>query len=194
MSRLTWLACGIVLLMGPHTLLAQRRGAQGAGAGRAPAGVSSTDDLKDFKRAVALQATPDQVTQFQQLTRSIQAARKGAQDLLHLVGNGSKSDSFQDTDALAKAVEGAQTDNDRFLQSFSAVQKSGLKDVTKKLEKATSDVTKQSKALRGRLGPSGVDPKQFGVVEKLDKALGDLQTKQFAVGSEMGIQGEASSQ
>jgi hypothetical protein len=49
-------------------------------------------------------------------------------------------------------------------------------------------------ALRRGLGRSRVDGKKIGVVEKLDRALGDLQTKQFAVGSEMGIQGEASSQ
>jgi hypothetical protein len=194
-NRWTVLICGIVLLMSPHTLLAQRRGGHGAGAGRGPTGVSNTDDLKDFKRAVALQATPDQVIQFQRLTKSTQDARKGAQDLLQLAGNASKPDLFHDTNALASAVEEAQTDNQRFLQSFSAAQKSGLRDVTKKLGKANSDVTKQSKALSRGLGHSEIDGKQIaGVVEKLDKALSDLQTKQLVVGSEMGIQGEGSSQ
>src|SRR4030081_2651064 len=58
MNRLIWLVCGIALLMNPHTLVAQRRGGRGAGTARAPAGVSTPDDLKDFKRAVALQGTP----------------------------------------------------------------------------------------------------------------------------------------
>jgi hypothetical protein len=192
-NRLTWLVCGIVLLMGSHTLLAQRRGGNGAGAGRGPTGVSNTDDLKDFKRAVALQATPDQIIQFQRLTKSTQAARKGAQDLLQLAGNTSKLDLFHHVNPLTSAVEEAQTDNGQFLQSFSAMQKSGLKNVTKKLGKADSDVTKQSKALTRGLGHSGIDGKQIaGVVEKLDKALSDFQTKQLAVGSEMGIQGEGS--
>ena len=96
---------------------------------------------------------------------------------------------------LTSAVQEAQTDNEHFLQSFSAVQKSGLKDVTKKLGKANSDVTKQSKALTQGLGHSGIEAKQIaGVVEKLDKALSDFQTKQLAVGTEMGIQREGSSQ
>jgi hypothetical protein len=33
-----------------------------------------------------------------------------------------------------------------------------------------------------------------GVAEKLDKALGDLQTRQLAIAKEMGIQSEESSQ
>jgi len=194
-NRLTWLVCGIVLLISPYSLLAQRRGSRGTGAGRPPAGVSDTDDMKDFKRAVALQATPDQVTRFQRLTKSIQAARKGAQDLLQLAGNASKPDLFRSASPLTSAIEEAQADNEKFLQSFSAVQKSGLKDVTKKLEKAHSDLTKQNKALTRTLGTSGIDGKQIvGVAEKLDKALSDIQTKQLAVGIKMGIQGEGSPQ
>jgi Trypsin-like peptidase domain/PDZ domain len=49
-NRVTWLVCGIVLLMGSHTLLAQSRGWHGAGPGSGPTGVSNPDDLKDFKR------------------------------------------------------------------------------------------------------------------------------------------------
>lgn len=194
-KRLTWLVCGMVLLMSPRALLAQRRGGQGGGPGRPSAGVSNTDDLKDFKRAVALQATPDQVIQFQGLTKSTKAARKGAQALLQLAEDASKPDLFQSTNPLTSAVEEAQTDNEKFLQSFSVVQKSGLKDVTKRLGKANSDVTKQGKALTRGLGHSVIDGKHIaGVAEKLDKALSDFQAKQLAVGTEMGIQGERRSQ
>jgi CHAT domain-containing protein len=151
--------------------------------------------LKDFKRAVALQATPDQVVQFQRLTKSTQAARKSAQDIQQLAESANQPDLFRYPNPLTSAVEEAQTDNEQFLQSFSAVQKSGLKDLTKKLGKANSDVTKQSKALTRGLGHSRIDGKQIaGVVEKLDKALSDFQTKQLAVGTEMGIPGEGSSQ
>lgn len=194
MNRLTWLVCGILLLMSPDALLAQHRGGHGAGAGPPATGVSN-DDLKDFKRAVALQATPDQVIQFQGLTKSTEAAQKGAQDLLQLAEDASKPALFHSTSPLTSAVVKAQTDNEAFLQSFSAVQKSGLKHVTKKLGKANSDVTKQGKALTRGLGHSGIDGKHIaGVAEKLDKALSDFQAKQLAVGTEMGIQGERRSQ
>jgi len=195
MNRLLWLVCGIVLLMNPYALLAQRRGGHGAGTTRAPAGASGTDDLKDFKRAIALQASPDQVVQFRRLTESTQVARKSAQDLLKLAENTTKIDLFRSTDHLAVALDTAQTDNQHFLQSFSDVQKSGLKEAVKKVSKANSDVTKRSKTLTRDLERSRITGQQIsGVAEKLDKALSDLQARQIAIGSEMGIQSEGSSQ
>jgi hypothetical protein len=180
--------------MNPHILLAQRRGGRGGGTGRAPAGASSTDDLKDFKRAMALQASPDQVAQFQRLNESTQVARKSAQDLLKLADNASTTDLFRPTSVLASALEDAQTDNEKFLQTFSAVQKSGLKEITKKLGKANSDVTKGSKALTRDLERPPIAGQQLsGVAQKLDKALSDLQARQLAIAKEMGIQSEGSS-
>jgi hypothetical protein len=195
MNRLLWLVCGIVLLMNPYALLAQRRGGHGAGTARAPAGETSADDLKGFKRAIALQASPDQVAQFRQLTESTQAARKTAQDLLKLAENPSKTDLLRSPDELASALDKARTDNQKFLQSFSAVQRSGLKEVTKKLDRANSDVARRSKALTRDWEHSPIAGQQHsGIAEKLDKALGDLQARQRAVGTEMGIQSEGSSQ
>ena len=194
MKRLLWLVCGIALLTTPCALLAQHRGGHGGGTTRA-AGGSTTDDLKDFKRAIALQASPDQVTQFRRLTESTQVARKSAQDLLKLAENASKTDLLRSTDDLAGALDKAQTDNQHFLQSFSDAQKSGLKEITKKLDKANSDVTKRSKALARDLERSRIAGQQIsGVAEKLDKALSDFQTRQLAIGNEMGIQSEDSSQ
>jgi hypothetical protein len=195
MNRLTWLVCGIVLLMIPHTLLAQGRRGQGASTAPRPTGVSSTDDFKDFKRAIALQASAEQVVQFGRLTESTQVARKSAQDLLKLAEDASKTDLFRSTNPLPSALEKVQTDNQNFLQSFSALQKSGLKEVTKKLEKTNSDVTRRNKALTRDLERSRTASRQIsGVAEKLDKALSDLQARQLAIGSEMGIQSEGSSQ
>src|SRR5882757_5481059 len=107
MNRLLWLVCGIALLMNPYALLAQRHGGHGGGSAGAPGGVSSTDDLKDFKRAVALQARPDQVVQFRRLTESTQVARRSAQDLLQLAENANKTDLLRSTDHLAGALDKA---------------------------------------------------------------------------------------
>ena len=195
MNRLLWLVCGIVLMMNPYALLAQHRGGHGAGTARPPGGESRTDDLKDFKRAIALQANPDQVLQFRRLTESTQVARTTAQDLVKLADNANKTDLFRSTDHLASALEKAQTDNQHFLQSFSDGQKSGLKEITKKLGKANSDVTKRSKALTRDLERPRIAVQQIsGAAEKLDKALSDFQTRQLAIGNEMGIQSEGSSQ
>lgn len=180
--------------MSPCTVLAQRRGGHGTSAGRPSAGGSNTDDLKDFKRAVALQASPDQMKQFNKLTKSTQAARQGAHDLVQLAGNTSRPDLFRNTSPLTSALQEAEADNEKFVQSFSEAQKSGLKDATKKLKKSHSELTKQSKALTRGLERPGTDGKQIvNVAEKLDRALGDLQTRQLAIGHQMGIQGEESS-
>jgi hypothetical protein len=151
--------------------------------------------LKDFKRAVALQATPDQAVEFRRLTESTQVARKSAQDLLKLAENASKTDLLRSSNPLASALEEVRTDNQKFLQSFSVVQKSGLREVTKKLDKSNSDVTKRSKALTRDLELSPTAGRQISeVAQKLDEALSDLQARQLAIGSEMGIQSEGSSQ
>lgn len=74
------------------------------------------------------------------------------------------------------------------------MQKSGLKEITKKLGKANSDVTKGSKALTRDLERPPIAGQQIsGVAQKLDKALSDLQARQLAIATEMGIQSEGSS-
>ena len=191
------LACGIVLLVCPSTLLAQR-GAHGAGAGHPPTGASnptpSNTDINDFNRAIALQATPDQVARFQQVTKSTEAARKEAQNLIQHTENGSKPDSSRYAD-LSDAVDEAQSNTLQFVKTFSATQRSGLKPLTKKLSNAGSDVSKQSKALTQELARSEINGKKIAeVVEKLDMALKGFQAEQSEIGKEMGIQPEEHSQ
>jgi hypothetical protein len=172
-----------------------QRGVHGAGAGRPPSGASNpapNNDINDFNRAVALQATPDQIAQFRQLTKSTEAASKKAQTLVQHTGNNADSSGYAD---LNDAVDETQSNYQRFLGSFSTSQQSGLKPLTKKLSKADSDVAKQSKALTQELGQSQIDSKKIGnVVEKLNQALTSLQTEQLDIGKEMGIQLEEHSQ
>jgi hypothetical protein len=196
LSRLTVLVCDIVLLAIPCALLAQRAG-RGAGAGRPPAAPSDpapNSDMKDFSRAIALQATSDQAARFQQLTKSTEAARKKARDLVQLMENTNKPDSFHYS-ALNDAVEEARNDNRQFVGSFSTPQQSGLKPLVKKLGKADADLSKQSNALTQELGRPQINDKKIAdVVGKLDKALTAFQTEQLAIGKEMGIQPEERSQ
>jgi len=187
MNRVLRLVCGIILVMNAYALLAQFRGGHRSGTTRPPAGVATTDDLKAFNRAVALQASPDQVVQFRQLSDSTQVARKNAQDLLKVAQKPSKADVFRSANLLTSALETAQTDNQKFVRSFSPAQKSGLRQVTKKLDHANSDVTKRSKALTRDLEHSPIPRQYSGIAEKLDKALSDVQTRQLAIGKEMGI-------
>jgi hypothetical protein len=193
LNRLLLLVCGIVLLMSPHALLAQH-GGHGAGTGRPSTGTSNpapNSDMSDFSRAVALQATPDQIARFQQSKKSTDAARKQAQDLTqanltHAENTNQPKSSLYA--GLNDAVEDAQSNNLQFLRSFSASQQSGLKPLIKKLSKADADVSKQSKALAQELERSESSGKKLAsVVGKLDTALTGFQTEQLDIGKEMGI-------
>jgi len=197
LSRLSVLVCGILLLTTAPTLLAQR-GGHGAGTGRAPTGTSnptpSTSDMSDFNRAIALQATPDQIARFQQLTKSTEAARKEAQNLIHPGPDASKPDSSRYAD-LNDTVEEAQNNNRQFVTSFSVSQQSELKPLIKKLRKTDSDLSKQSKALAQELEQSKIDGgKIANVMGKLNEALAGFQSELLDIGKEMGIQPQEPSQ
>jgi hypothetical protein len=190
LNRLSARLCGIVVLLSPHALLAQH-GGHAAGAGRPSTGASNpapnTSDINDFNRAIALQATPDQVARFRQLMKSTEAATKEAHDLTQHTENAGKPESSLYA-GLNDAVEDARNNNLQFLRTFSASQQSGLKHLTKKLSKADSDVSKQSKTLAKELERSEIDSKKTAdVVQKLDKALTGFQAEQLDIGKEMGI-------
>jgi hypothetical protein len=195
LNRSLVLLCQIVLLMCPSTLLAQRGGHS---AGRPSTGASNptpnTSDMNDFNRAIALQATPDQVAQFQQLNKNTETASKEAQNLIQPSENTTRPNSSRYTD-LSDAVDETQTNIQHFVSSFTTAQQSGLKPQIKKLSKADSDVSKQSKALAKELERSQIDDKNLvAVTEKLDKALTGFRTELVDLGKEMGIQPEEHSQ
>src|ERR1700722_1898682 len=191
MSRMARMGCTLVLLIliSSNFALAQHRGGRTPSAGQPSPGATDSEELKDFKRAVALQASPDQMKQFKEMTQSTEAARKAAQDLAQLAGNASGPDLFHKTDSLNNALDEAQSDNLKFVQSLSEAQKSGLKDAIKKLEKSQSALTKENKDLTRKLERPGIDGRRvLDVAGKLDKVLGDFQTRQLALGPQMGIQ------
>jgi NADH dehydrogenase/NADH:ubiquinone oxidoreductase subunit G len=192
-SRLAVLAIGTFLLLSAPSLLAQHGGHGGGSRGGAPrAGAADTSEagLTDFNRALAVQATSDQMSHFQELTRNTENARKLAQDLS---GLDAKADSGTDfsrrTAALKDAVEEAQGGDQDFVKSFTKSQKAGLKELTKKLEKADSEVTKQWKDLERQLGAAKAwSEGTAGAADKLEKALEEFQSQQIELGKEMGIQ------
>jgi hypothetical protein len=183
-------ALGIVVLLCSLSAFGQH-GGHGGGRGGAPRGTGSTSDssLQDFNHALAVQATPDQVSRFQALAKSTEAARKQAQELLQLATKTNHSaDLSRQTAALKDAVEDAQGGNKDFVKNFSKPQKAGLKELTKKLEKADSELAKQQKALNQQLGAKSDGGAIAGTADKLEKALAEFQTQQMSLGKEMGIQ------
>src|SRR3954469_3283268 len=138
-DRMAWLMVGMLTLTS-QPVLAQRHGTKRFEV--APAPLSKDEphpaDYDGFTRKVALQATPEQMTQFQRLCASTQAARQDAQEALRYTAGGDQHDLFHHTHPLTDAVDEALDDNERFLLSFSAEQQDGLKKFSKKLCKSDS--------------------------------------------------------
>ncbi len=185
-----------MLLFCASSALAQH-GGHGGGRRGAPgsAGSAGTGDagLTDFNHALAVQATPDQASRFLSLAKSTEAARKQAQDLLRLAAKADEPAEFsRHVASLKDAVEEVQSGNRSFVKSFSKSQKSGLKELTKKLDKADAEITKQKKALDQHLGlPQGDDEGVASLADKMEKALAEFQAQQLSLANEMGIQAPA---
>ncbi|MGA8067564.1 MAG: hypothetical protein WCA47_09550, partial [Terriglobales bacterium] len=157
------LLIAIVLFVSPGAILAQRGAGGGAGAaaggGRntmpiicvhdCPAlreGLSSDDSLKNFRRAMAIQATPEQRAAFAKIAQYAEQASDQLLTFRQSLQPSPAASALSDrVAALDDAVAKARAGHLNFVTALSAAQKSGLKDVTAKLEKADSDLDKQIK-------------------------------------------------
>jgi hypothetical protein len=191
-SAINALILGAALLAYPAAALAQRHGGGGgAGAGglgtiSRPTGVSEKDSLKDFHQALAVQATSQQIAEFQALVKSTNAAKAELQAFLTSQGKAAPAAESTPANArLDQSLESARSQSKKFVEGFSAAQKSGLKDFTKRLEKADSDLDLEAKKLDQVLQVSGADAADRG--DSLGKALEEFSNQQLALGREMGI-------
>lgn len=209
-TRLHAVALSLVAtaLLTPHHMFAQRHGGGGGGAGAGAgggtggrpticvhdcatpgSGLSSEDELKTFRRAIAVQANPEQRAAFAKVTGYTQAASdqlKTFRDQLNKVPVPSPLSDRATT--VNQALEQARAGNQNFLTSLTTVQKNGLKDITDKLAKADSDLDKEIRALDQVAQISKPDSQQLASsATSLDKALAGFQTEQLALGTEMGI-------
>src|SRR5208337_2851462 len=210
-SGLAALMIGIVLLAGPTTVVAQRHGGGGgggaAGSGNnsrpiiclhdCPAlreGLSAEDDLKDFRRSIAVQASDEQRAAFVKILQYTQAASDRLRDFQQSLQKISVSVSpvalalADRGTALDQAIERVRAGNQNFLDSFSDAQKSGLKEITNKLAKEDSDLDKEVKTLDQVVQISKPENAQLAAsATSLDKKLASFQDEQLVLGREMGI-------
>ena len=178
------------LLANPDAALGQRHGGHGAGsmpgvAGR-PDGVQEKDTLKDFHEAMAVQATRQQIAEFQLLLQSSDAAKAAVESYLD---QAAKTDSpVQSPVQLDQALQTARSGGRKFIEGFSPKQKSGLKDAIKRLEKADSSLDDEQKKFDQSLRTAGrANPGLDSRLETLDKSLTEFANQQLAIGREMGI-------
>ena len=151
------------------------------GSSTAPA---DNPDLTDFKRAVAVEATDAQVTQFKALAKCTNVARQKAQILRQA---GSEA-AVKDATALQFAVDEVQTRDRDFVRTFSDAQASGLKKQARKLNQSDATVTKEARKLAAQLDQIPPDPQRLQeAATSLEQALATLQSDQNGLSKEMGM-------
>jgi hypothetical protein len=180
-SRITPLVSMVVVLCASHALAQQGHGG--------PPRPSNDTSIQDFKRAMAVQAAPDQVSDFQILTRNTEDARKQAHDLQQKSAAASDSTGlYKLAFTLKDIVDQVENQTQTFVKGFTKAQTVLLKEHTKKLGKVQSEISKQNKSLDEQLKRSTVDPKQLAdLTDRLEKSLADLQLQQRGLADEMGI-------
>jgi hypothetical protein len=146
------------------------------------------DDDRNLERLMAVQATPEQTTSFNALLKDVEAARDRLQAFIKLEQAPAPSAPSDPPAMLDQTIEKVRTSSHDFLASFSPVQKSGLKDVTKKVETADSELDKQRTAFDRILQTAKADsPPVAASAGNLDSALASFQNQQLALGGEMSI-------
>ena len=183
MSRITFLMVGTFALCASSAL-----GQQGQGQGR-PQRPSNDTSIQDFKRAMAVQAAPDQVSDFQLLVRNTEDARKQAHDLqAKSAAAVDATGLYKPASSLKDVIDQVENQTQSFVKGFTKAQAVLLKEHTKKMGKVESEVSKQSKSLDEQLKRPAVDPKQLAdLTDRLEKSLTDLQAQQRSLADEMGI-------
>ena len=152
-----------------------------------PTGVDEKDSLKDFHQALAMQATSQQISEFQALVKYTQAAQAELQALLQQVRKQNGVAESPRRDGLDQALEKARSGSKKFQEGFSAAQKAGLKDIVKRLAKTDSGLEQEGKRLDQSLDLKAPAPEVAAHAESLDKVLTDFSDQQLALGREMSI-------
>jgi hypothetical protein len=191
---------GAVLLAYPCNVFAQHggggaagRGGESAGGLSAPTGratgVSEKDELKDYREVLAVQATSQQVIQYAAMVKISEAAGAELRILREQVGKESGGSELSSRGAtLDQALEKARAENKKFTDGLSERQKSGLKEIIKRLTKADSELEQQAKALDQVLvDAKAVGPQIAGPAENLDRGLTAFRSQQADLGQEMSI-------
>ena len=189
MRHAVWVIAVLFLLL-PQTFLGQHGGRHAtSGTNGGTTAQPEDSDSATFKRAVAEQATDEQIAQFHQMTETTEAARQQAQDLRSSKSNtGTSEDLVSKANSLQDAVDKALTDTRNFLRSFSDLQDASLKNLARKLTKAGAAVNKSGKAIAQEAEQTKLNSDRLiRTAESLEKALVELQSDQFNLCKEMGV-------
>lgn len=147
-----------------------------------PDGVDEKDTLKDFHRALAVQATSVQIAEFQTWLKATDSAKTQLQPLLQ------HPQPKASTSALDQALDDLRTQSKNFIDGFSEKQKADLKEETRLLDRVDNELIDHQKKLDQSFQSSS--PSTAGLAANagdLEKSLDDLASQQLGLAREMGI-------
>lgn len=182
-----WLIFGMLVTAG--SARGQRVGTSlgnPAPSGRAgtPGGVEEKDELHGFHRAMALQATNEQMAQFVAMVNKTEAASRELDELKKSEAAAADEKHFAD---LRQAIAEARAEADRFVAGFSPAQKSGLKEEAAKLLKAAVELGDQEKTIEPGADARDDAARVAAHADALGKALANFRAQQESPAVEMSI-------
>ena len=146
------------------------------------------NDLNAFDELIAVQATAEQSAAFARIQQDLQAAETQLKNLRELLEKNPTASLQPDSGAgLYEFLDKARTGSRNFLDSFFAAQKSGLKELIRKVSIADSDLGKEITTLNETFQARQTTANITGAAGSLDKALASFQSEQLALGREMSI-------
>ena len=153
----------------------------------APPQPSDESELDAFRRALAAQATPEQMSKYLTLVRSTRTVLGKFEDLRPLLGDASASQELPARKiAFDESLEKVRALLNEYLEGFSGSQKVALREITRKLIHADSRLAERAKALDEQIGESKTTRAEFvNSCNNLDDALTSFRDEQSLLGKEM---------
>lgn len=198
-SGLKTFVLGAALLAYPCTSFAQHGGggghiggpAAGGGglsSGNRATGIENKDDLRDFHEIMAVQASSEQKAAYAVMVKSTAVANAQLQGFVTLLDRENNASEIAKRDkSFADAIETARTLNKKFLEGFSEPQKSGLKEITKRLGKADSELAQQARSLDQQVEANAASAQMAATARSVEGVLTSFQREQADLGDEMSI-------
>ena len=185
MRKLTNLIMVIILLIAASQLaVAQQRGRGANGGINGNYSRDTDNDLKEFQKVVALQATRQQTALFLSWMKNTTDIKRR----LHEVRSAAESKEAADQQgALKAAIEKNKALSHEFLGGFTEAQRTGLKKLVRKLSKANEELTKAVEIAIQEVAQAGDGTKRTAKLEKAEEASQNLLNEQKQLAAEMGI-------
>jgi hypothetical protein len=164
-------------------------GGGGLSGGNRATGIETKDDLRNFHEIMAVQATSEQKIAYASLLKSTASASTELKAFIEHIGKENNAREVASHDkTLEDALETARTLNKKFLEGFSETQKSGLKEITKRLTKADSEVAQQARVVDQEVEANVALAQMSNSAQNLDRELATFQRAQLDLGEEMSIE------